>query len=181
MNKTKKNKIVITLTIIWIIFLIYIIINGLMNGAIQESEVSDKTNTTEESEVSDKANTTEESKKSENTYNPTFPDSIDGIDITFKDTVRNDKTGNWRLALIAYTFDSDKDLEKFIKKYHTAFFDTEDEIHIIVNFSTNTVISIRDYGVMLDYSITEYEAGEEHDAAKLAGGSYLGGNQIQID
>ena len=96
--------------------------------------------------------------------------NIDDIEFWFSDSVRNDITGNWRIASIA----SSKDITDYVIDYYNTLFSSNDEIHAIVNFSLNTTSSISVlYNGILDVSIHEYIDGEEHDAKALFGGMLL--------
>ena len=96
--------------------------------------------------------------------------NIDDIEFWFSDSVRNDITGNWRIASIA----SSKNITDYVIDYYNTLFSSNEEIHAIVNFSLNTSSSISVlYDGMLDVVIHEYIDGEEHDANVLFGGMLL--------
>ena len=92
--------------------------------------------------------------------------------------VRNDKTGNWRLATIATT----EDILEYALSYYKYNVKSEDEIHAIVNFTLNTTTNISYlYGNAISVTIHEYVKKEEHDANKLFGGMVLGEYIIYMD
>lgn len=92
--------------------------------------------------------------------------------------VRNDKTGNWRLATIATT----EDILEYALSYYKYNVKSEDEIHAIVNFTLNTTTKISYlYGNAISVTIHEYVKKEEHDANKLFGGMVLGEYIIYMD
>ena len=109
-----------------------------------------------------------------NTVTPTpaptsVPRIIDNIDVSFSDNVRNDVTGNWRLSRVATTeFITDYALD-----YYNTYFSSDDEVHAIINFTTNTTNKISVIGESIDVSVYEYVDGEEHDAKELFGGTLL--------
>ena len=105
--------------------------------------------------------------------------TIDGIDFSFTDHVRNDATGNWRISLIA---DSKADVFQYCVDYYKEMFTSDNEIHAIVNFSLNTTskISVLSDGV-LDVCIYDYVKGEEHYAEKLFGGELLKEEFISVE
>ena len=94
--------------------------------------------------------------------------AIDGIKFTVSD-VRNDKTGNWRISLIAENIEMQNCALDFYKHY----FKDDKEIHAIVNFNYNTTTKISVVGNKLDVSVFEYVKKEEHDANLLFSGQLL--------
>lgn len=99
-------------------------------------------------------------------------------DITFYDEFRNDKTGKWREALIVVA----EPAEKYAVDYYKNYFKSDDEIHFIYNFQLNTVNVLKKAGpdtILL--SVYDYVSGEEHDAAKAAGGHFLGEYSIDLN
>ena len=84
--------------------------------------------------------------------------------------VRNDKTGNWRLA----QYSSADSLETFAADYYHAFFESDDEIHAVINRSLN--VTGRVSVIMddtLDITLFDYVDKEEHDADMLFTGTLL--------
>ena len=94
---------------------------------------------------------------------------VDGIDFDVR-SVRNDTTGNWRIALIA----ENVEVKDIACDYYKACFKGDSELHFIVNFNTNTTASIAVAGDTLHVTVREYVSGEEHDAKLLGGGTVLG-------
>lgn len=101
--------------------------------------------------------------------------SVLPFDVTFSDTFRNDSTGRWRKALIA----SSETPDKYAVDYYKEYFKADDEVHIVYNFTLNTVNAITVQSGTLFVNITEYKKGEEHDAKEACGGEYYG--QYQFD
>lgn len=100
----------------------------------------------------------------------TYPDSINGIDISFSKSVRNDVTGRWRLAKVA----TNTPTEEYALDYYKAFFKDDDEVHIIVNFTLKTTTFLNSAGTNIIFcDIHEYVDKEEHDASALGGGMLL--------
>ena len=99
---------------------------------------------------------------------------VDGIDFDVR-SVRNDTTGNWRIALIA----ENVEVKDIACDYYKACFKSDSEIHFIVNFSSNTTSSIAATGDTLHVTVREYVSGEEHDAKLLGGGTVL--NEYWLD
>ncbi|MBD5542853.1 MAG: hypothetical protein HDR01_01060 [Lachnospiraceae bacterium] len=111
-------------------------------------------------------------KEEENTVqedDTTYPDSINGIDVSFSESVNNDVTGSWRLARVATTTST----EEYALDYYKAFFKDDDEVHVIVNFTLNTTAILNVFGDTISLDIHEYVDKEEHDASALGGGLLL--------
>lgn len=100
-----------------------------------------------------------------------------GFNLSYTDSYRNDVTGKWRLSKIA----EDIDIEKYALDYYKNYFNSDDEIHIIVNFTRNTTARINVMGNLLDVSIMDYVDGEEHDAKIACSGTLLSEYHVNID
>ena len=100
-----------------------------------------------------------------------------GFNVMFSDTYRNDVTGNWRLARIAESIN----IEEYAVDYYNNYFESNNEVHIIVNFALNTTTRITVIGNLLDVSITEYVDKEEHDAKLACSGMLLSEYHVNID
>lgn len=87
----------------------------------------------------------------------------------FHSSVRNDVTGNWRLAMIA----ENVDIEEYVLSYYQNYFKDDTEIHAIINMTRKITTNIACYGNMLFVTHYEYVDGEEHDADKLFSGLCL--------
>lgn len=98
-----------------------------------------------------------------------------GFYVMFSDTYRNDVTGNWRLALIAENIN----IEEYALDYYKNYFKSDDEIHIVINFTLNTTTSIHVLGNLLDVTTMEYVDKEEHDAKIACSGTLL--SEYHID
>lgn len=91
-------------------------------------------------------------------------------DISFVvSNVRNDVTGNWRIATIAENIE----MQDYALDYYKEYFKSDDEIHAIVNFNYKTTTKISVMGNLLDVSVYEYVDKEEHDAKLLFSGKLL--------
>lgn len=127
---------------------------------LEDSDIATNENTKETENV-------DESQNKEDDWE--YPDNINGISISFSESVRNDITGRWRLARVADTTPT----EKYALDYYKAFFKDDDEVHIIVNFTLNTTTVLNVFGDTIFCDIHEYTDKEEHDASALAGGMLL--------
>lgn len=65
--------------------------------------------------------------------------------------------------------------------YYKAYFDSDNEVHFVVNFALNTTCVIGKYNNHLDVTVHEYADGEEHDAKELGGGDILGQYWVDIE
>lgn len=95
--------------------------------------------------------------------------SDDGIKIDFQGNVNNDSTGNWKIAKTSGTFK----IEEYALDYYNNYFESDNEIHAVINSTNNTTTSIE--VVLGDVWVTvhEYVNGEENDADALFGGDVL--------
>ena len=106
---------------------------------------------------------------SETTDNPK-KELEDSKNLTWFGDVRNDVTGNWRLSEYA----SSESQETFAVEYYNNYFDSDDEIHALINMTNKTTARIsKMMDDTLNVCIYEYIDGEEHDAKKLFGGMKL--------
>ncbi len=103
------------------------------------------------------------------------PDALD-LDVTFFSEFRNDITGRWRKALVA----TSSQIQEYALDYYREYFKADDEVHVIYNFSLNTVNCLTVTGNTLCINITDYVDGEEHDAKIACGGTFLGTYQIDL-
>lgn len=92
---------------------------------------------------------------------------ISDLHIVFYDSVNNDVTGNWRLAVIS----EDVEIQDYIFSYYQEYIKSEDEIHGIVNLGRNVTARINMIGGWLMVSEYDYVEGEEHDAKLLYSGT----------
>lgn len=95
--------------------------------------------------------------------------NISDISIYFWGEVRNDVTGNWRYSSTA----DDIDIENYALSYYKEYFENDNEIHCIVNFTRKTTASLRVYGGTIFLSLYDYVEGEEHDANLMFSGTPL--------
>lgn len=133
----------------------------------------------EQPDASDKASTSETVSSTEapdDTDDAPAASSLD-VDVTFYDTFKNDTTGKWKKALVS----TSEDIQEYALDYYQEYFKSDDEVHVIYNFSLNTVNCLTVNGDTLFISITDYVDGEEHDAKAACGGTHLGDLQISIE
>lgn len=102
--------------------------------------------------------------------------SID-FDVSFFNSFRNDATGKWRKSLVA----TGTEIQDYALDYYREYFKSNDEVHVIYNFSLNTVNILNVAGNLLTISVSDYVDGEEHDAKLAGGGTHLATYHIDID
>lgn len=154
-NKSTKNNQKKSIFKKWWFWVIIIIILAAIIGNSKSNQNS-KSNTSSQAEQSQEDS------------------SINGI--TFHvSNVRNDVTGNWRIATIAENIQ----MQDYALEYYKKYFKSDDEIHAIVNFNYNTTTKISDMGSTLDVTVYDYVDKEEHDAKLLFSGTLL--SEYHID
>ncbi|MGN0162700.1 MAG: hypothetical protein ACI4EA_03830 [Candidatus Ornithomonoglobus sp.] len=92
-------------------------------------------------------------------------------------SVRNDKTGHWKISSIA----SNIQFEEYAASYYDRYFTDDKQIHFIVNFALKTTSVVSCFGNILDVTVHEYIDGEEHDANILGGGTVLAEYFVYLD
>lgn len=103
---------------------------------------------------------------------------VDGI-MTIKATsVRNDKTGNWRYSAFS---ESGLNISEYALSYYKEYFESDKEIHAIVNFADKSTTRISCTGEMLYVTVMEYVDGEEHDADLMFSGDIISDYIIYTD
>ena len=96
-------------------------------------------------------------------------EDISDLHIVYYDSVNNDVTGNWRLAVIS----ENVDIQDYIFSYYQEYIKSDDEVHGIVNLDRNVTARINKIGGWLMVSEYDYVEGEEHDAKLLYSGTPL--------
>lgn len=88
------------------------------------------------------------------------------------ETIDDDVTGNWRLI----RYSSSAPVDEFVFDYYKNFFESDDEIHILINDQLNTTTTLRCTldNYLLTYEVHEHVEGEEKSAKSLGDGPILG-------
>lgn len=102
---------------------------------------------------------------------------ISEIRMNFVGKVRNDVTEKWRYS----TTSEDIDIEKYALSYYEEYFENDNEIHGIVNFTRKTTARLNVYNNMIFLSLYEHVDGEEHDAKIMFSGTPLADYIIYMD
>ena len=103
--------------------------------------------------------------------------NISDLDVTFSDTVRDDKTGNWRLAMAS----TSEDFLYYAASYYENYFKSDDEVHFFINTTLGTTASVSKMADMLCINVYEHVEGEEHSANNLPEGMSLGQYWVYLD
>lgn len=102
---------------------------------------------------------------------------VNDLDVTFRDSIREDSTGNWRLAMAS----TSEDFLSYAASYYENYFKSDDETHFFINTTLGTTASISKMADMLCITIYEHVDGEEHSANNLPEGMSLGQYWIYLD
>lgn len=87
----------------------------------------------------------------------------------FYKSVHNDKTGNWRELV----YHSSDEVQDFASEYYAAYFESDDEIHSVVNLQEKTTACLSVFGDDILIDVHEYVDKEEHDATILFTGDMI--------
>ena len=132
----------------------------------QDNISNDESNNQNEIDSNDTNVTTIQRENIIGTSNKNYKD----IDTSKPNSVRNDKTGNWRLSTVATT----ENIVEYTKSYYENNFSDDKEIHAIVNFTLNTTTKVsKVLDNILSVTVHEYVDKEEHDANELFSGMVL--------
>lgn len=160
-QKKPKKKVLIALGVCFVLFII-----GVASPTEDEESAPAMTETIATA-TPEPTNAVEQTVEEDSTEATTESDESLSFNVT---NVRNDVTGNWRIALIAESID----MTEYALNYYEKYFESDDEVHAIVNFSYNTTTRINVLGNLLNVTVFEYVDGEEHDAKTLFTGMILG-------
>lgn len=162
--KGKKRKMVGIVLIAIIVFCII----GIIASPSDDKKGENEQNQTEQVEQKNTKVNEQVSETAEpETENEDEVAGIDGVDIIFSDTVRNDKTGNWRLAKVT----GNKSAEEYAVDYYKQYFKADNEVHAVVNYTLNTTACITCVGDVLNVRIYEHIKDEEQYAENLFTGT----------
>lgn len=132
--------------------------------------------TTDESKTSD---TVTESNENTDSFSPIGDSLAIDFDITVEPTdFPKDTTGKWRKTMIA---ESGIEFQNYALNYYKKYFKSNDEVHVIYNFSTKTVTCITCMGNLLSVRIMDYVNKEEHDASAACSGTLLAEYHVNIE
>lgn len=100
------------------------------------------------------------------------------IALNWKGNVDEDVTGNWRLSEYA----SPDSQETFAADYYDAFFESDTEIHAIINRTNKTTARLQIIGNrILEVDVLKHIEGEEQSAKSLFGGEVIHQYWVYLD
>lgn len=169
-EKTKKSK---TLIIILVAVILFVFLLALATGSGDSESPADETTTTKIETTTQAIPQREEAIGKSAKSISDFPEKIT------LSPMRNDATGNWKLARIA----TSETIEEYALSYYNDYFEKQasNEVHWIVNFTNHTTTSIKNLSGILFVDTFEYVDGEEHDAHDIGGGMQLTSYMIYTD
>lgn len=173
MSEKKRKRIGIVL-----IAIIAICIIGIVATPSKKEDEGAKTTEASATTESSKQDSESESEPEQSEAEDQREEStLDEMSVIFSDSVRNDVTGNWRMAKVT----GNKSAEEYAADYYKEYFKAENEVHAVVNFTLNTTACITYTGGKINVRIYEYVDGEEHDAKALFGGEKLAEYNVDPD
>jgi len=152
MNQKRRNVMAVILIAIIVICII---------GIMAKKPAGDDKPATDKKETVESLTLSSNSEKETETTGKSA--TIDGVDVIFSDNVKNDATGNARLAKVT----GEKSVEEYVLDYYKMYFKSDQEVHAIVNYTLNTTACVTSAGDKINVRIYEHIDGEEQDAKKL--------------
>lgn len=156
--------------------------SGTIESNSLEFSIVDNTKDTEETEnATDKKaenNDPEEPEEPTESSSEELPKVISNdINVTFSESIPNDKTGNWRLARV----NTSKEIQEYALEYYNTYFQSDNEIHAVINSALDTTNRIAKLtSDTLNVSVLDYVDQEELDANILFTGNILKEYEINI-
>ena len=89
----------------------------------------------------------------------------------------DDATGKWRKVTFS---EGEVEFQYYALCYYDTYFESDDEVHVLYNFSNKTVNCINCFGSFLDLRVLDYVDKEEHSAKAACGGTLLAEYHIDI-
>ena len=90
----------------------------------------------------------------------------DGDSVSIRKNIKDDGTGRWRVASTA----SRTPTMEYVYDYYKNCFESDDEVHFIINFTLGTTTRINNSGGILSVRTTEHVEKEELSAKTLGSG-----------
>lgn len=163
-QKPSKGRTILVVVLLVIIIACIILIFMPSNGD-SENQADTTAQTTQESTQADSSDeNAEEIAESSSESEIETEDSetrksgsydLDEMSIIYSDSVRDDKTGNWRLAKVTGA----KSAEEYALDYYNEFFTEDSELHAIVNYDLNTTACLTVISGNINVRIYEHVDG----------------------
>lgn len=143
-----------------------------------EKEEGEKPTETEQapSEEESASNPKSEPTSGQEDAQEALDEALGGSPGMFSKTVRNDVTGRWRL----FRYSSSETIADHAVEYYNAYFESDDEIHWVINFGLKTTSCIKLLSGSLYIDVYEYVEKEEHDAKALGSGMLLDSYSVDL-
>lgn len=139
------------------------------------SAISDSTATENISEESVSASS--ESSENSVAFTPIGDSLAIDFDLNGPLEFPDDVTGKWRKVTFA---EGEVEFQYYTLCYYDTYFESDDEVHVLYNFSNKTVNCINCFGSFLDLRVLDYVDKEEHSAKAACGGTLLAEYHIDI-
>lgn len=139
------------------------------------SAISDSTATENISEESVSASS--ESSENSVAFTPIGDSLAIDFDLNGPLEFPDDATGKWRKVTFAK---GEVKFQYYTLCYYDTYFESDDEVHVLYNFSNKTVNCINCFGSFLDLRVLDYVDKEEHSAKAACGGTLLAEYHIDI-
>ena len=139
------------------------------------SAISDSTATENISEESVSASS--ESSENSVAFTPIGDSLAIDFDLNGPLEFPDDATGKWRKVTFTK---GEVEFQYYTLCYYDTYFESDDEVHVLYNFSNKTVNCINCFGSFLDLRVLDYVDKEEHSAKAACGGTLLAEYHIDI-
>lgn len=139
------------------------------------SAISDSTATENISEESVSASS--ESSENSVAFTPIGDSLAIDFDLNGPLEFPDDATGKWRKVTFS---EGEVEFQYYALCYYDTYFESDDEVHVLYNFSNKTVNCINCFGSFLDLRVLDYVDKEEHSAKAACGGTLLAEYHIDI-
>lgn len=139
------------------------------------SAISDSTATENISEESVSASS--ESSENSVAFTPIGDSLAIDFDLNGPLEFPDDATGKWHKVTFAK---GEVEFQYYTLCYYDTYFESDDEVHVLYNFSNKTVNCINCFGSFLDLRVLDYVDKEEHSAKAACGGTLLAEYHIDI-
>lgn len=161
MSKNKRSIIGVALIAVIVLCVIGIVKPKDKKGVSPQKETMTAKPTTQ-SETMGNAEASESEVAADNSEEDAYG-TLEGVDIIFSDSVRDDKTGNWRLSKVT----SNKSAEEYALDYYKNYFKGDQEVHAIVNYTLNTTTCVTSIGNKINVRVYEHIKDEEQHVKTL--------------
>lgn len=168
-NKLSKPSVFKTILSVLAIFFVIGIVTSIFSGEKDDGRQNEDTGREENISTDQEPDTDADPVDEQEALREQFNESLGEGSALFYKNVRNDVTGRWRLFL----FHSGENIVDHAIDYYSAYFESDDEVHLAVNLGLKTTSVITCSAGCLFVDVHEYIDKEEHDAKILGSGMLL--------